>query len=342
MSEKLKTSETVEAKKEFTLAKAAALAGALFAATPEAVHAWDTIPEISPVQTEQILKEAGLPESNEFSSAEVTHVIPSTNGQYIVQIRLMHKYGEQTSDEINEIVTVQEQTYKTIQEIVESQEYATFYSEGAGSNYDSQMEDKKDLEKKFLELFYDALQENGDVLDVEKIFEDIQDTYSARYGGVMYPALKENLASVLLNTLEYKNITLSEENQTFVDSFIKKDYSKPSDGLYYNQGALEMAYMRGWVQNIDGCENESLMNSVNLVDGDVKSELIGKVNKQREEYAITCIVKDLQKSGDSIAVVPIGGAHNFSQEIEDLGNGTGYIVLTPFSYPDVYKDVSMD
>lgn len=74
----------------------------------------------------------------------------------------------------------------------------------------------------------------------------------------------------------------------------------------------------------------------------VRGDQINEINKERESNFVQCVVDDMSVSNDAFVVLPLGGAHNLSQEIKEYGQGTGYIVLTPENYPDQHINYSLD
>lgn len=212
------------------LLKIALTAGVLWSATAEAVHAWDDSIPVPQSHVERVFTEIGMPSITELSSSHVTYFNPSTNGKYIVQIRLEHKnpFSRENSEGVDSIIATQRDTYDTIQSIVDVNPYTVFYAEGIGKQSTEEIKKKKEFRNVAQELIVNHFSRE-EVSSVSDLLETISNSYRSKNGSGMYRSLVEEYASLVLDYTHQKNIPLSPIDADFLQSRLQHNYEAPMD-----------------------------------------------------------------------------------------------------------------
>ncbi|MBM3261499.1 hypothetical protein FJY93_03715, partial [Candidatus Kaiserbacteria bacterium] len=284
----------------------------------------------------QEAQKIGLPIGEISKVADVSLFVPSSRGQYIVEIRLQHKApltDQVTVGDVSSTADVQKDALTIIKNIAASRPSTQFFMEGAGDNFASEMASSKQQYDQFRKIADVEIAATKGQPDVRKIMATFANYHKATVGGALTPTLTETYAASLLNDLNARNISLPQDAQTYLNGLISTPYNNLSDVALYRKGALEVAYLQGDIQSVAGAENESLVNALSLANKSAQRSYIDNVNQDRESYMAQSIVKQLTASNASFVVFPVGGTHDLSQEIKAADDGVGYIVLTPHSYP---------
>ena len=333
-----KSKESSEKPQLVSFRNAAFLASTLFALSPEGAKAWDTVDLIPPAQIEKIFDEINLPNPAELTNVEVTYVKPSENGKYVVHIRQQHRMTdtEYLPYELSATADVQGEIYETIKAIEKEQMGTTYLPEGYSEAFISELLiPEAQTIKEFKQMLATHLDEviSGEmsITDLVKVYgkEHTRKT-GTTFSRVMYGELMATGWYLLDNIKEQKGITVDAAVLGNLNALIGDD---PEAYLNFYQGGLVRAYNAGFISDVVGCENHNLFKQ-----GMTYAEVLA-INPEREKIVANCFQDQLQKSASLYVVTVYGGAHNFTQEIDDK---TGYIVLTPNSYNKGALDETLD
>ncbi len=331
-------------RQQASLYKTALLSGMLYAATPDAVQAWENMPELRPEVTAAILDSIDFPDVSKLAG-EVSYIIPSTssdNPKYIVHIRQVHKSMNTTpadldNDAITRIVSPQQDIQSLITAVTEYRPYTTFYVEGFGQENNNTLVAEKRAFEKFRQVLAAEIADykmTGD-FDVNKFFDFLDQRINN--GQTLTPYQYMQYAALTIDTFAQSAVVMPEALASRMNEKILIPNSSPEEVLLVTYGALELSYLRDEVKDLRGCEDIQLMSSISL-DGSVRREDILRINQDREIAAVTCITEQLVAQDSPYAVFVMGGAHNLSDEIVRYGDGVGYIVITPDSYPEDVRE----
>jgi len=274
--------------------KMALFCTALYSVTPGAAKAWENIPLIDSERLEVVLEGIDFPKLTNLPG-EITHFIESKNGQYVVQIRQAHEEvnlapSEVSLEAVTKTATVQRNIRDIIQAIVDNRPYTTFYQEGYRQPDTALFRSDKKLYNKILTGAAILHKDNWQKFSLDSV-QTFMSSLSSN--GLTLPPLQKSLmAAQLMEILENSSAPRDVEIEAFLKSLIRTPYIVPSDVVLYKEGALYESFVKGYVQDIRGCEDPGAFGA-SLLSGEELERAIVAINKARETYAVDCISDEL-------------------------------------------------